>query len=267
MNTVLFRRTWAAQRAKLIAVAVALGAWGFFMPVIYASYGAQFRTLMDSGVIPRQLAEFGGGDIFSLPGAISLGFIHPIAVALNCVFAIGFSTGSIAGERQRGTLEVLLARPISRRSLATTLYAALLLFVGVAIAAFLTGVVVASALWGVSGELLPARLPLLWLNGVLLFAAFGAIGLAASVSFDRLTPVLGIVLGFTIVSYFVDVLGSLWPDAKGLQALSLFHYLKPHDVLLGTASPADFAVLAGVAIAGVAFALVRFPARDLAAPS
>ncbi len=267
MNTVLLGRTWAAQRAKLLSVAVALGGWGFLMPVIYASYGAQFRSLMESGVIPRQLAEFGGGNIFSLPGAVALGFIHPIAVALNCVFAIGFSTGSVASERQRGTLEVLLARPISRRSLAVTLYAAILLFVAITIAAFLVGVVAASALWGVSGELGLSRLPLLWLNGVLLFAAFGAIGLAASVSFDRMTPVLTIALGFTIVSYFVDVLGSLWPDAKGLQPLSLFHYLKPSDVLSGTATPVDFAVLTAVAAAGVVFTLVRFPARDLAAPS
>ena len=267
MNIVLFRRTWAAQRAKLLAVAVALAAWGFLMPVIYASYGVQFRSLMESGVLPRQLAEFGGGDIFSLPGAISLGLIHPIAVALNCVFAIGFSSGSVAGERQRGTLEVVLARPISRRSLAVTLYAAIVLFAAITIAAFLVGVVLASALWGVAGELVPLRLALLWLNGALLYAAFGAIGLAASVAFDRMTPVLAIALGFTIVSYFVDILGSLWPDAKGLEPLSLFYYLKPHDVLTGAASPVDFAVLTGVAAAGVAFALIRFPARDLAAPA
>ena len=267
MNAVLFRRTWRGQRTKLLAVAIALGGWGFLMPVIYASYGAQFRTLTESGLIPRQLFEFGGGNIFSLPGTVSLGFIHPITVALNCVFAIGFSAGSIAGERQRGTLEVLLARPISRRSLATTLYAATVLFVGITIAAFLIGVIAASTLWGVAGELVLTRLPLLWLNGVLLFAAFGAIGLAASVSFDRLTPVLTIALGFTIVSYFIDVLGSLWPDAKGLQPISLFHYVRPSDVLAGTASPVDFLVLGGIAIAGLAFALVRFPARDLAAPS
>jgi hypothetical protein len=72
---------------------------------------------------------------------------------------------------------------------------------------------------------------------------------------------VALALGFTIVSHFVDVLGLLWPDANCLQPLSLFHYVKPHDVLSGTASPVDFVVLAGAAIAGVAFALVRFPAR------
>ena len=69
------------------------------------------------------------------------------------------------------------------------------------------------------------------------------------------------------MSYFLEVLGSLWPDAKGLQPYSLFHYLDPKAVLAGEASPADFAVLAVVIALAVAAALVIFPRRDLAAPS
>ena len=64
-----------------------------------------------------------------------------------------------------------------------------------------------------------------------------SIGLAASASFDRLSPALGITIGFTIVSYFLEVLGSLWPDASVLQPYSLFHYLKPNDLLSGTFDP------------------------------
>jgi beta-exotoxin I transport system permease protein len=267
MNVVILRRTWHAQRVKLLVIVVALTGWGFLMPVVYASYGAQFREILNSGLIPRQLAEFGGGDIFSLPGAIALGFIHPLAVALNSVFAVGFAAAGVAGERQRGTLEVLLARPVSRRGLTLTMFVALLVFVALTVVAFVVGATAASALWGVIGEIEPSRLPLLWLNGALLFAAFGSIGLAASVSFDRLTPALGIGLAVAIVSYFLDVLGSLWPDAKGLQPLSLFHYVRARDVLAGNIDPVDFAVLAGVAILGLVVALVVFPRRDLAAPS
>ena len=60
-------------------------------------------------------------------------------------------------------------------------------------------------------------MPLVWLNGFLLFGAFVAIGLAASVSFDRLTPALGITAGLVVVMYFLEVLGTLWPDAEVLQ--------------------------------------------------
>ena len=56
----------------------------------------------------------------------------------------------------------------------------------------------------VAGQLAFRNLPLLWLNSVLLFGAFAAIALAASVSFDRLTPALGVTLGIVITMYFND---------------------------------------------------------------
>ena len=63
------------------------------------------------------------------------------------------------------------------------------------------------------------------------------------------------------------MLGSLWPDAKGLQPYSLFHYLDPKAILAGDASATDFGILAAVIAIAVAAALVIFPRRDLAAPS
>jgi hypothetical protein len=102
---------------------------------------------------------------------------------------------------------------------------------------------------------------------VILFGAFAAIGLAASVSFDRLPPALGWALGIVITMYVMQVLGSLWPAAEILQPYSLFYYLKPKPILTGAAEPSDLAVLALVIALAVAWALVVFPRRDLAAPS
>jgi ABC-2 type transport system permease protein len=234
---------------------------------VYARYGSQFRTLFESGLLPDEIARFGGGDIFSLPGAVALSLIHPIAIMLVSVFAVGFSATAVAGERQRGTLEVVLARPLSRRSLYATLALAALAFVVAATGSLVAGTLVGSALAGVLHELPIDRLPLLWLNAVLLFAAFAAIGLAASVSFDRVPPALGVALGITIAMYFFDVLGSLWPAAEWLQPYSLFHYLEAKAMLTGVPRPFDFFVLLAVVAVAVAWALVVFPGRDIAAPS
>jgi len=266
MNGPLFRHTWRSQRLKLAIVSIALMIWGLLMPVIYAQFGSQFKTVMESGVLPEQFARFGNGDIFSLPGSIALGLIHPIAIILIAVFAVGFTTSAVAGERQRGTLEVALARPISRRTLYLTLLAASFGFVAITIAALLVGSVTGSAFAGVIGELAVGNVPLLWLNGVLLFGSFAAIGLAASVSFDRLAPALGLTIGIGVVTYVLEILGSLWPDAEFLQPYSLFHYLKPKAVLMGVAEPFDFAVLAAVIVVAMGWALAVFPRRDLAAP-
>lgn len=267
MNLTLFGHLWRSQRTKLVIVCVAILAWSSFLPVIYQSFGQQMRVLVDSGIIPKQLTSFGGGDVFSLPGAIAVGYIHPISIILVSIFAIGFAASAVAGERQRGTLEVLLARPISRRRVYATLLAAVLFFVGIVLVASILGTVLGSAIVGVADELALERLPLLWLNGILLWGSIGAIALAASVSFDRLTPALGLTLAIVVISYFLYVLASLWPDAKGLEPYSIFYYLASRDILNGIVNVSGLVLLAAVGAGAIAFALVVFPRRDLAAPS
>jgi ABC-2 type transport system permease protein len=267
MNRVLFAHLWRSQRTKLAIVSIAMAAWSALLPVIYQSFGTQMQSLIDSGVIPKQLTTFVGGDVFTLDGAVALGYVHPITLILVAVLAIGFPTAARAGERQRGTLEVLLARPVSRRQVYATLLGATLVFTGVVLAAASVGTVLGSVIVGVAGQLRIERLPLLWLNGVLLWGAIGAVALAASASFDRLTPALGVTMAVVVASYFLDILGSLWPDAAWLQAYSLFHYLDARALLAGTADAASFAILGIVAAAAIVWALVEFPRRDLAAPS
>lgn len=270
MSSVLLRHTLAAGRWRLLAVAAGLATWGFLLPVIYATFGADFRQLVEGGYFADlfdAFAAFGGGSVFTLNGSVALGFLHPIPIALVAVLAVGHPVAALAGERQRGTLEVLLARPISRRSVYGTALAATTVFVVAALAANLAGVVAGAVLFDVADELEPARLLLVWGNAVLLFATLGALALAASASFDRFVPALGLVLAFAIASYAVELLGALWPDMAGWRPWSFFHYFQPAEILAGDASPGDAVVLAGIAAASVAYGLWVFPRRDLAAPS
>ena len=93
-----------------------------------------------------------------------------------------------------------------------------------------------------------------------MFGAIAAIGLAASSSFDRVAPALGVTLGFVIVMYFLEILGSLWPAAAPLQPYSLFHYLKAKAILLGTPVFLDDGLLAAVIVAGSGVGAGRVPA-------
>ena len=267
MNLPLLKRTWRSNLFRLIVISLALAGWGALGPIIYSQFGATFRDLIETGVFPEALTSFGGGDVFSLPGSIALGFVHPIAIILLSVFAVGFSTNAFAGERQRGTLEIVLARPLSRRRAYVTILVSVFGFIALALAAYIAGSVVSASLFAVIDEIDPGLLPLVWLNGVLLFGSFAAIALAASVSFDRLAPALGITIAILLVGYFFEILGSLWPDAAFLQPYSLFHYLQTRDILVGTADPFGFVLLGAVIVISVVYALVVFPRRDIAAPS
>lgn len=270
MSAILLRRTVSAWAVRVALVAAGLTAWGFVLPVIYATFGADFRALVEGGYFGdlfEVFEAFGGGTVFSLAGSIAIGFIHPIPIVLVAILAVGLPAAALAGERQRGTLEVLLARPISRRRVYLTTLAATVLFVVLAVGADVAGIVAGAAVFGVMGELPTTGLATAALNAALLYAALGSIALALSASFDRLGPVLGIALGFAVLSYAVEFLGTIWPDLAALRPWSLFHYFQPAEILAGTGEPADLVVLFAVATAATTVGLWVFPRRDLAAPA
>ncbi|MEI7743067.1 MAG: ABC transporter permease subunit [Chloroflexota bacterium] len=263
----LLRRAIRASRGRLAVVALALLAWSYLLPVIYVTFGRQMASLLDADIIPKPFLRLLGADPFSLDGAVALGWVHPIAIGLQVLLPIGLGAYAIAGERQRGTLEVILSRPVSRRSLLLTQVVVLFLVAAATTAAAIAGTVAGAAVYGVAGDLDARELLVLGCNTVLLLVALGAIALAASAASDRLAPALGIGLAVLLVGYLLDVLGTLWPDAAFLQPYSPFHYLRPLEILGGRADGRDMLVLAAIGTVAVGVALWRFPRRDLAAPT
>jgi ABC-2 type transport system permease protein len=263
----LLRRTWRAQRSRVLLVCVGLFAWAFLLPVVYATFGRQLASLLDTDIVPKPFLRLMGADPFSLTGAVALGWVHPIGLGLMVLFPMGLGATMIAGERQRGTLEVLLSRPISRRALYATHLVTLAGLAALAVAAAIAGTFVGSAAYGVAGDLDPANLAFLALNSWLFLVALASVSLAASASFDRAAAPVGIVIAILLLGYLLEVLGTLWPDAAFLQPYTPFHYLRPLTILGGNGDPADLAVLAALAVVAAAYGLWRFPRRDLAAPT
>jgi len=267
MNGRLFRQTLRWQRARLLIVLLAAIGWGVLIPVIYTAFSDVMRDLANSGSIPSELLNVGSGSLFTLPGAITLGLQHPLAIAMIGIFAVGTSSTAIAGERARGTLEVLLARPISRNTLYTSILVALLLAVLLVLSAIVGAMVGTSIGLGVAEELDLGRLPLVVLNGFGLWAAFTTFGLAASVSFDRPGPAISLTLAWLLIHYFLEILGSLWTDAAWTQEYSLLHHFDPGAILTGDVRWLDFVIVFAAAVIPVLYALFVFPRRDLAAPA
>ena len=107
------------------------------------------------------------------------------------------------------------------------------------LALFLAAASIAATVMGVGADLAFDRLPLVFLNGWLLFFAILCVAFAASVSFDRLPPALGVPLALVLVSYLINALGTLWPDAAWIRTWSVFHLAKPQKIL-GGAIPAGW---------------------------
>ncbi len=267
MNGTLLLRTWRFAWLRIVIVAAVTFAWGWLILFFYSRFSDAIRQLVSSNPLFEQFANFGTGNLFTVPGAITLGTQHPFVIALIGIFAVGAAALSIAGERQAGTLEVILARPIARRTYLVTQAVSVLVVAGILVALLLGGMLLGVATQGLGDLVDPAQIPLVWVNGFLLWAAFAAFSLAASASFDRSGPAIGLSLAYLLANYFLIILGSFWSEAEWTQSYSLFDHFQPSEILAGHADPFDFALLAVLALVPLTYALWIFPRRDLAAPA
>lgn len=266
MSWRVLRQSLHWQRGRLVIVGLVALGWGALIPTFYVTFQDLFSGLIEGG-FPENLLNFGSGSLFSLGGTMTIGYEHPIGIGLVAIFAVGAAANAIAGEREAGTLEVLLARPLSRRRFYTSVAAAVKIEVAIVVALLLAGQVASIFLLGVQDEIEVAWIPLVWVVGVLLWAAFAAFSLAASASFDRRGTAIGLSLAFLGVNYFLEILGTFLPDLDWTQEYSLFHHFNPGEIVTGNFDPVDLVILGVAIVLPVIWALVVFPRRDLAAPA
>lgn len=267
MNGPLLRHTFASNLVRLLVIGAGLVLMGVIMPVMFKAFGQEVGAFVESVPLLRQFSNFGGGDLFSLTGSVALGFTHPFTLLLVGIMAVAFPALAIAGERDRGTLEVTLSRPISRRGHLATLYVAGLVFVGTLLATLVLTIAITTYLIGLGHELDLPNLLQLWLAGSLLFVGFMSLTFAVSVVSDRAGPAIGIPAVFILLNYLAWAIGSIWPDAKWLGDYSMFDLLKAQEILTSGLAASDALILLLFAGAFVLFAWYAFPRRDLPAPS
>ncbi len=65
----------------------------------------------------RTLIGGEGVDLQNAMDLLSISYVHPLMQTLICIWAIGRAAGAIAGEIDRGTMELLLSQPLPRRQL------------------------------------------------------------------------------------------------------------------------------------------------------
>lgn len=267
MNGPLLRYTFASNLVKLLVIGAGLVLMGVITPLMFKAFGQEVGAFVQSVPLLRQFSDFGGGDIFSLTGSVALAFTHPFTLLLVGIMAVAFPALAIAGERDRGTLEVTLSRPVSRRGLLATLYLAGLVFIASLLATLVVTVAVTTYLVGLGHELALGNLLQLYLAACLLFVAFMSLAFAVSVVSDRAGPAIGIPAVIILLNYLAWAIGSIWPDVKWLGDYSLFNLLQAQEVLASGLATTDVLALLFFSSIFVMLAWYAFPRRDLPAPS
>ena len=109
----VFQCLWAKITDRI------LGQLAPFFTMLASAGGLKLQDVEDTlfegqGQIMRTLI---GGEQVTLDNAmamLSIGYVHPLMQTVFCIWAIGRAAGAIAGELDRGTMELLLAQPLPR---------------------------------------------------------------------------------------------------------------------------------------------------------
>ena len=252
------RRTlaiWAAAFAGLIALYAVIWpsvrgntSWRNLFDTLPPTYRALFTA---SGSIDLSTA---GGYL----GVELMGFMGP---ALIAVYAITAGSAAIAGEEDRGGLEVTLSAPVSRVQLFGQRFTALL--IGIAALMLTT----AAALW-IFSAVLGMRLGLGAIASAAaalgIFGLFaGAVAIAVGAATGRPAAARGVAALVAVASYLINALAQVTSALRPARPLSPYYLLLGNEPLAhGLRLVGAVSVLAAVTAIAAA-GVILFTRRDL----
>lgn len=245
--------------------------WGLGLVLLAVMMAAFFPTIRDMPsmadyieALPAELmAMFGGdfGDYTTPEGFLNAELFFLMYPLLLLVFTIGFASGAIAGEEEKGTLDLLLSYPIRRWQLVLEKFAAMAVsLLGIA-TVFWLALLIAGAV--IDMGLSPLRLGAACFAGALIAIVFGALALAVGCATGKKALAVGVTGALGFLTYIVNALAPMVDWLEPFRKLSPFYYYSAADPLSNGLDLGHAALLLGLALVFLAVALVTFQRRDL----
>jgi ABC-2 type transport system permease protein len=253
----VFYKTLRDLRWQVIWYGIGLGLMSALVVYIFPSYSGQ---LADIEIPEAMRAMIGDVDYGTAAGFVSAEFLSWTPLVL-VVFAIMGGTGTLAGEEASGSLDIVLAQPVSRTRVAVEKLAGLLVATLLICAIVYTGWLISVPFVDIDlglGELAVATL-----NLVPLIACFQAFSMWAGVTLPSRGLATGAAVALAVASYFLYYLANIVDALEPLQQLSVFYHYHGTEVLTDGVHWGGVALLLALYVLFAAWALVGFQHRDL----
>lgn len=230
----IFQNTVARSRGAILGWGISLGLLAMYLMPFYDTLAEQKETLQKllSSYPPELLAFFGDMSnmtaLFTPEGYLGFEFFSFMPVILG-IFAVLAGSGLLANDEENGTLDLVLAHPVSRTGL----------FVGRLLAFSVNTLCILALIWlglmlgrnwsSIDLTALELARPFFSLGAVLLFFGTGALALSLFLPSRRLASgVAGLAL---VASYFLTALARINDELKDLVKFSPLHYYQGGDAI------------------------------------
>jgi ABC-2 type transport system permease protein len=299
----LLRDNWLALLLMCLLLAGYQCLWAKITERIIGQLLPMLMSVVQVGITPQDIIR----EIFSGPGkliesllggeniditnprdALTIGYMHPVVQAILCIWAVGRAAGAIAGEIDRGTMELLLAQPVPRYRLILAHLCVDGVTIPLLCLSLWAGNWLGRCVVGVreSGPHSPLISPMIFLPALanvaaLLFALSGfTLWLSSRGRFRG--KVLGAAVFIVLLQFLFNLVGQLWDAVAWLRPFTVFYYYQPQQIILNSQWNTNLgtvwgnsqtllavnvvAVLMTVGAVGYLLALRTFCRRDLPAP-
>lgn len=253
------------HRVRGTAVAaVAIAGFGLLYVVLYPTFAESLGGDIDEllAAYPEALQKaFGLRTLSSMEGFLASELYTFVWMLLFGLYFAYVGAALIAGDVERDRMDVLLSLPVSRARVVLEKFTSLLVpLAGVSV---VVPVVIYVGTVAVDYAVDPLDLFVLHALSVPYFLVFAAVGLVASVVFDRAGLAQRASLGLLAGLFFAESILT-GTDYEWVGVVSPTRYLDPNAVLLdGEYAVIDAGVLTVTAVALLALAVVLFRRKDI----
>jgi ABC-2 type transport system permease protein len=208
-------------------------------------------------------ALFAGGelDLSSPVGYLNSQIYALMAPLILLIFSIAAGAGAVAGEEERGTLELILTHPVRRRDYVLQRFVALTALVTALTVVLLATVAVCS--WLVDLEIALGRLASASVSVGLLAVLFGTLALAAGAFSSGRAKAIAIAAGLAVASWIFDGLAQAVDSLEPWRALLPYYHALGQNPLREGAQWVGWAILAVATVALAATAAAGLERRDI----
>jgi ABC-2 type transport system permease protein len=265
MALLVTERAVRDRRRGLVGWAIGIGAYVVLMASFYpAVQSSELQRAIRT--YPRELKAFFGGsasfDFTTGAGYLNVELFSLIVPALLAIVAISYGAATLAGEEDAGSLDLLLAYPLTRRRVVLEKVAGLTLTL-----VALAGVVTASVLLvGAFADLNVGvdRVVSASLGSALVALFVGLLAMLTGAATGSRPVAIGLPTVVFAASYLVVGLAGLVSWMKPLRYVSPLYHATGTLPLRDGLPAANYALLMALCAAAIVGAVVAFDRHDLA---